>query len=257
MSELSPEDYQKQYDAALIELDAGAAPATPPQKEEVKPAPAEAEPAKTEPEAPKEEVAPPVDEAAAARERIAALEKQVADNKAWATKEAMRRAELERQWEDERRAASRPAILDERPELVEAIRYVANDPAPQRQAEQAHQTWMQTIEAVHPGIFAADADKELVDALVAKREASGEAWNDPLIAIRDISEAKLAFNERQTAKRVAAEYATKAAKSAMSVPAAGGGVARAPVDKDAEDVNRIKNMSDKDFEAERRKVLGY
>lgn len=254
MSELSPEEYEKQYQAAMTELDAGAAPATPPQKEEAASAPAE-KPA--EPEAPKDESAPPVDEAAAARERIAVLEKQVADNKAWATKEAQKRAQLERQWEDQQRAATRPAILDESPELVEAIRYVANDPAPQRQAEQAHQTWMQTIEAVHPGIFAADADKELVDALVAKREASGEAWNDPLIAIRDISEAKLAFSERQTAKRVAAEYATKAAKSAMSVPAAGGGVARAPVDPDVDAVNRIKNMSDKDFDAERRKVLGY
>lgn len=254
MSELSPEEYEKQYQAAMTELDAGAAPATPPQKEEAAPAPAE-KPA--EPEAPKEEIKPPVDEAAAARERIAALEKQVADNKAWATKEAQKRAQLERQWEDQQRAATRPAILDESPELVEAIRYVANDPAPQRQAEQAHQTWMQTIEAVHPGIFAADADKELVDALVAKREASGEAWNDPLIAIRDITAEKLAFNERQTAKRVAAEYSTKAAKSAMSVPAAGGGMARAPVDPDADAVNRIKNMSDKDFDAERKRVLGY
>lgn len=253
MSDLSPEEYEKQYQAAMTELDAGAAPAIPPQKEEEKPADTPAPPT----EAPKEETPPPVDEVAAARERIAALEKQVADNKAWATKEAQRRAELERKWEEEQRRASRPAILDEQPELVEAIRHVVTDPAPQRQAEQAHQTWMQTIEAVHPGIFAADADKELVDALVAKREADPEAWNDPLVAIRDITAEKLAFNERQTAKRLAAEYAQKAAKSAMSVPSPGGGVARAPVDPEVEKANRIKSMSDADFDAERRKVLGY
>lgn len=254
MSELSPEEYQKQYDAAVAEIDAGAAAAIPPEKEEEKPADTPA----SEPEAPKTEPeAPVVDEAAATKERIAQLEKQVADNKAWATKEAQRRAELERQWEQEQRQANRPAALDEIPDLADAISYVVNDPTPRRQQEDAHQNWMQTIESVHPGIFAADADKELVDALVAKREASGEAWNDPLVAIRDITAEKLAFNERQTAKRVAAEYAQKAAKSAMSVPAAGGGVARTPVDPEVERANRMKTMSDAEFEAERRRVLGY
>lgn len=262
MSELSQEEYQKQYDAALAEIDAGTAQATPPQKDEAAPADDQRQPQaeKQEPaetEAPKEEAPPVVDEAAAAREEIERLKKQVADNKAWATKEAQARAQYQRQLEEQQRAATRPAILDEQPELIEAIRHVVTDPAPQRQAEQAHQTWIQTIETVHPGIFAPDADPELIDVLVAKREASGEAWNDPLVAIRDITAEKLAFAERKAAKLAAAEYATKAAKSAMSVPAAGGGVARAPANPDADAVNRIKNMSDKDFEAERRKVLGY
>ena len=248
------EDQQKEYDAAVEAIDAGAAPAIPPEKVEEAPVQAPAEP-----EAPKaEEVAEPVvDEMAAMRERLERAEKQAADNKAWATKEAQRRAELERQYQQQQREASRPAILDENPDLAEAIKYVANDPAPRQQAESAHETWMHTIESVHPGIFAADADKELVDALVAKREASGDAWNDPLVAIRDIAAEKVAHAQRQTEKRFQVEAAAQKAKSAMSVPGTGGGGKREAVDPQAEEANRFKNMSDAEFDKEVKRVKGF
>lgn len=248
------EDQQKEYNAAIEALDAGAAPAIPPEKVEEAPVQAQAEP-----EAPKaeEDAVPVVDEMAAMRERLERAEKQAADNKAWATKEAQRRAELERQYQQQQREASRPAILDEHPELTEAIKYVATDPAPRQQAENAHATWMQTIEAAHPGIFAVDADKELVDALVAKREASGDAWNDPLVAIRDIAAEKVAHAQRQIEKKFQIEAAAQKAKSAMSVPGTGGGGKREAVDKQAEEVNRIKNMSDTEFDKLVKSVKGF
>ena len=253
MSDLSPEEYQKEYDAAIEAIDAGAAPAIPPEKVEAAPVQAPAEP-----EAPKvEAVAEAVDEMATMRERLERAEKQAADNKAWATKEAQRRAELERQYQQQQREANRPAILDANPDLAEAIKFVANDPAPQQQAQDQHQQWLQTIEAVHPGIFAPDADPELVNALVAKRDANPDAWNDPLVAIRDISAEKVAHAERVVGKRFAIEADKQKAKSAMSVPGTGGGVARTAPDTAVEEVNRIKNMSDADFAKEVRKVKGY
>lgn len=252
MSDLSQEEYQRQYDAAAAALDAGAAPAIPPETPQ---APAVAD---ATVEAPKvEEAAPAVDEVKELREKLERAEKAAADNKAWGTKNAQRLAEIERQQQQAQRDANRPAILDANPELVDAIKYVASDPAPQQQAQDQQEAWFRTIDTAHPGIFAADADPELIDALVAKRNASGGAWDDPLVAIRDISAEKLAHAERQITKRLAVESAKQAQKSAMSVPSAGGGTARkAAPDPEAERVQRIQSMSPAEFAKERARVLG-
>lgn len=256
MSDLSPEQeqYQKEYNAAIEAIDAGAAPSTPPEK--VEDAPVQAQ---TEAEAPKvEEAAQVVDESAALREELARYKKQALDNKAWATKEAQRRAELERQYQQQQREASRPAILDENPDLAEAIKYVANDPAPRQQAEEAQNTFNRTIEAAHPGIFDVNADPELVAALVAKRDADPAAWySDPMVPIRLIADEKVAHAQRQTEKRFQVEAAAKQAKSAMSVPGTGGSGKREAVDQQAEEANRFKNMSDAEFDKEVKRVKGF
>ena len=262
MSDLSPEEYQKQYDEAAAKLDAAAAGNTEAITEPAKVEPAKEE-AKTEPEAKAEPAKTdsteeaPAETLAEMRARLEKAEKALKDTQAWGTKNAQRLAEIERERAQAQREAARPAILDENPALVDAIRYVANDPAPQQATEDAHSKWMQTVDAVHPGIFAADADPELVAALVAKRDASGDAWSDPLVAIRDIAAEKLAHVERQFQKRNAEETAKATQKAAMSVPAAGGGAARTAPDPAKDEVNRITKMSDADFEKERRKVLGY
>lgn len=254
MSDLSPEEYQKQYDAAAAELDAaaqGTKPEATTAPEQVAEQVIEAEPAK-------EEAAPaPVvtDELAELRAKVEKAEKALKDTQAWGTKNAQELARLKRESEQAQRDASRPAILDANPELVEAIKYVANDPAPQQQAEEQHAAWLRTVDTVHPGIFDADADPELIEALVAKRS---DAWADPLVAIRDISAEKLAHAERQAAKRLAVETAKKAEKSAMSVPGAGSGAARkAPSDPEAERVQRIQTMTPAEFAKERARVLGH
>lgn len=256
MSDLSQEEYQKQYDAAAAELDAAASGIKPDTTTATEPETvkeAEAEPAK------QEEAAPiVVDELAELRAKLEKAEKAARDNQAWGTKTAQELAKIKREQEQAQRDANRPAILDANPELADAIKYVASDPAPQQQAEDQQEAWFRTIDTAHPGIFAAEADPELVSALVAKRDASGGAWDDPLVAIRDISAEKLAHAERQIAKRYAVESAKQQEKSAMSVPGAGGGTARkAAPDPEAERVQRIQNMSSSEFAKERAKVLGY
>lgn len=252
MPELTPEEqYQADYDAAAAALDAAAAgqpeAITEPVPEPVKEPVAEAAKPEDKPIDPLEEI----------RAELEKQKKIAADNKAWATKQSQELAALKREREQQQREATRPAILDANPDLAEAIRYVASDPAPQQEVEQKQHDWMSIVNTAHPGIFDASADPELVDALVAKRDSLGEAWFDPLVAIREITAEKIAHAERQIGKRFAIESAKQAQKSAMSVPGAGGGAARqAPPNPDLEAVQRIQNMSDADFAKEVRRAKG-
>ena len=274
--ELTAEQYQKEYDEAWKKMDEEAAKATPsrapdgkfakaeeaapaaePVKDEPKvetpPAEAKAEPKADEvPQTQEEEKPDPLAEMKAELEKA---KKQAADNKAWATKVAQELAETKREREQREREAAKPPVLEQNPGLEEAIRYVAE--APKQQKPDPMQQWVQVIDAAHPGIFAADADPELVDALVAKRDASNGAWfSDPLIAIREITEAKLAHAEKQMQKRIEAERKATSEKSAMSVPGAGATV-KAAADPAADEVRRIQSMTPAQFEQERRRVLGY
>ena len=274
MADLTDEQYSKEYQAAWEKLEQEAAQATPSRgpdgkftKAEEKPVEPQAEPKAedkpveppTEPEQPKEAVEAPEDKPDPLAEIKAELErakKQAADNKAWATKVAQELAEAKRERERQEREAAKPQILTQAPELEAAIRYVAETPKPAQPDPQ--QEWMKIIEAAHPGIFAPDADPELVDALVAKRDASNGAWfADPLTAIREITEEKIAFAQRQAEQRFAAERQKAVAKSAMTVPGAGSGTPRVPADPAADEVKRIQSMSEAEFERERRRVLGY
>lgn len=252
------EQYQKEYDAAAAALEAAAngetvattaepevktEPVTEPVQEPI------AEEVKTEDPAKQHD---PVEEL---RLKLEKAEKALKDTQAWGTKNAQELARINREREQQQREAHKPQILDANPELAEAIRYVANDPTPQRQAEQRHQEWVSIIDRAHPGIFSVDIDPELEAALIERRASSD--WSDPLQAIADITAEKLAHTERKLEKRYKSDAAKSAQKSAMSVPSPGAGVAKAaPANPDKEAVNRFRNMSDAEFEKERRRVLG-
>lgn len=256
------EQYQEEYNKAAAALEAAAngqsvattaepevktEPVAEPAKEEVK---AE-EPAKQ----PEEKPVDPVEEL---RQRLEKTEKALKDTQAWGTKNAQRLKEIEQERLRQEREANKPAILDANPELADAIRYVATDPTPQIQAANKQQEWMAIIDRAHPGIFSADIDPDLEKAILARREAGGADWSDPLVAIAEITAEKLAHAERQISKRFAAEAAKLQQKSAMSVPVAGSSpVATQPVNKQLEEVNRIMKMSDAEFAAEVRRVKGY
>lgn len=260
-------EYQKEYDAAREKLDAAAEATTAraPDGKFAKAAPAEPEkkdepvkPDADKPESEPEKAEKP-DELAELRARVEKAEKIAKDNQAWATKLAQERAQEKRERETRERAASKPAILDANPELADAIRYVAHDPAPQQQEEDKRAQFISIVDKAHPGIFSKDIDPELEKALAARLEALDEtAKNDPFAVIREITEEKLAFTERQVGKRFAAESAKLKEKSAMGVPGAGaGGGSRVAPDAALVEVQRIQNMSDAEFQKEVRKVKGY
>ena len=240
-------EYQKEYDKAAAALDAADTSTTAPVEPEITPDPIP-EPEKVE----------AVDPLADIKARLEKSEKVAKDNQAWATRQAQENAQLRREKEQREREVSRPAILDENPELADAIRHVVNDPAPVNHALDKQAEWQSIVDKAHPGIFSKDIDPELESALMTRLSGLGDEVNDPLIVIREISEGKLAFAEQQVGKRFAAESAKLEQKSAMSVPSAGaGGGRQAPPDDALAEVNRIQNMSDADFQKEVRRVKGY
>jgi hypothetical protein len=272
--QLDPVEYQRQYDEAAAALDAAATPATtargddgkfvsaevtPPAAAAPAPEAPAAEPAAVAPPAePAAEPAKPVDELAELRARAERAEKIARDNQAWATKAAQEAAALRRQQEQRDREAAKPAILDANPELAEAIRFVANDPAPRHQAEDREAVFQSTIEKAHPDAFADDMDPELQESIAKAWKGLGDAAQDPLEVVRVITQEKLAFTERQVGKRFAAEAARQQQKSAMSVPSPGASsVAVAAPDAQLVEAQRISKMTDREFEAEVRRVRGY
>lgn len=259
---VNDEEYQQEYAKAAAELEAAAQATTArgadgkfvkaePENVEPEPTP---EPAKEEPATVEEP-----DPLAELRARVEKAEKIAKDNQAWATKMAQEAAQLKREREQAAREAAKPAILDANPELADAIRFVANDPAPRQQEADKHQAWQTAIEKVHPGIFEKSIDPDLEKSIRTRFDAMGAAVQDELEAIRVITEEKLAFTERQIGKRFAAEAAKQAKVSAMTVPGAGagGGSSRVPPDAALAEVERIKNMSDADFAKEVKRVKGF
>lgn len=260
---VNDEEYQREYDKAAAELEA-AAQATTARGPDGKFA--KAEPEKVEPEAkpepvkeePAKEPEKGEDPLAEIKARLDKAEKIAKDNQAWATRLAQENAAIKRERERQEREANKPAILDANPELADAIRFVANDPAPQQEAEDQSAKFASIVETVHPGIFHKDADPELVNAIAKRIEAlAPEERQDPLVFIREVTAEKLALGERQLGRRFAAESAKLAQKSAMSVPGAGAGSGvMNPVDADLAEVQRIQKMSDADFQKEVRRVKG-
>jgi hypothetical protein len=267
--EVRDEEYQKAYDAAAAELEAAAQATTArgPDGKFAKAEPAKVEtpeptPTPTPEPTPEPTPAPvkdekPADELAELRARLEKAEKIAKDNQAWATKLAQERAAEKREREQREREANKPAILDANPGLDEAIRYVAQAPAKEAEAD-PQAVWASAVEKAHPGIFTSQLDPELEQGIVARLSALDEASKqDPLVAIREITAEKLAFGERQVGKRFAAESAKLKEKTAMSVPGAGAGSgAKAPVDAQLAEVQRIQGMSDADFQKEVRRVKG-
>jgi len=258
--QVKDEEYQKEYDKAAADLEA-AAQATTARGADGKFAKAETPETAVAPEKkpePKEPVQEEADPIKLLEERVAKAEKIAKDNQAWATRLAQERAEEKRARAAAEREALKPAILDANPELAEAIRYVAHDPAPQDKEAARQQDWQTAIEKAHPGIFDKSIDPELEKAIAERFQAIGADVQDPLVAIREITAEKLAFTERQVGKRFAAEAAKQAKVSAMTVPGAGaGGGARTPPDASLAEVERINKMSDAEFAKEVRRVKGF
>lgn len=250
------EQYQIEYDAAMAQMDAAAGVTPTATTAEVASVVAKSastevvapDIAKTDPEA--------TPDLATLRDELEKTRKALKDTQAWGTKNAQRLAEVDRERSQREREATKPQILDLNPELADAIRYVAEEPV-QRQPERQVKSWQNIVQAAHPGIFDTSIDPELENILVARREALGPDWHDPIIAIREIAKEKIAFAERQVGKRFAVESAKLSQKSAMSVPGTGGGSARAPASSADDETQRILKMSDAQFAREVRRVKGY
>ena len=249
----SPE-YQAAYEAEMKRLETGEQP-TAPAKAEPTAEPAastisEGEQQTTESEQP--------DRFAELEAKLARQEKALKDTQRAMHQKAQELADLKRQREAEVRAANKPPVLDANPGLEDAIRYVAQPAQAEPSPQNLDQLWFSAVSGAIPDIDTLLADKDFEKAAYAKREELGaDEWKNPVVAIRELN---------AIARRFAVEKATAAAKAdyakqqkELSTMRVSGGSGRDPATSDrvngktAEDVWA---MNSKDFEAERRRVLG-
>ena len=200
-----------------------------------------------------------------AEERLARMERELdstkkalSDTKSWASRSAAEVKRLRKEQEERDRRASRPQVLDDNPGLEEAVRYVTGAPATGKPAHDPD-AWANAVGTALPGLDALlDQNPDLTAKATAKAKELGEAWNDPLVAIRELSalqieheRARVAAAARDAAARDFAKR--KQQQTAMTVP--GGGTSRQAPPVDA--AKRYETMSSADFQKERAKVLGF
>lgn len=247
-------EYKQEYDKASAALDEA--------EKSTTPRGADGKFIKVE-EAPAAPVVEPPPEKPAEEDRFTKLQAEVErlakvaqDNQAWGTRASQELAEFKRQKEIAEREATRPKLLDAHPDLEQVVRYVQSDPRPAQEAQRVQSQWDTSVRGVHADVFADDfpaTQPELYQSIIQLRDRLGQQWLDPVVANREITQEKLAFERRQAERRLAAEVAKQTQKSAMSVPGAGGTSIGGQVDEAA----RIRNMSNAQFNAEKRRVMGY
>lgn len=250
MADLEPgtPEYQQLYEEEMAKLEAG----------DDKPLEKAAEPDPiTGPEDAPEKAAdvpdkPSVeDELKALKEAFAKQEKIAKDNHAAFTRKAQDFAKLQRKLEKEERERLRPEILDSVPGLQEAIEYAT----PARKEE----PWVDVISRALPDIDSMLADPAFRQKVEQIKESIGEDWQDPVIAIRELSNARAEHRAEQRVsqvrEQVRKDFESKAKKlDAMGVPSGSGKGVQAKTEDDAQ---KIWDMSDAEFQKMKSRGRGY
>jgi hypothetical protein len=269
MSEATQEkSYDELYQEAAAALEAGdPIPAETPKEPEpttpVEPQQARDESGRFAPAAPADDKPAEPDPLDEMRKRLEATEKALKDTQRWAHES---NAKLKKQEEERRRAefeAAKPQALRENPELEQAIRYAVAAPQVEQEAQrqQEGQAWNSIVLGAHPDLATLQAsDKELWDAAYQAFEELPSKGNDPVEAVRALTEVKLQFAQSRAA--AAAEKAAQALakqqneKRAMSVPGSGGSVQPTNTDPQKDLARKVWNMSDEEFQKETNRVMG-
>lgn len=240
--------YQQEYDAAMAALEDG----------ETATATIEPESTQRDTDTKAEEITSE-DPLEVIRKELEAARKALADTQRWGHENAAEIKRLRAERDAQQHAATRPPLLDEFEGLEEAVKYVAQAPQPTAIDPQAQ--WTQAVSTAHPDAESLLSDPDFDRDIRSRASAVGQAWSDPLVAIREITEAKLARAERlkQTAIEAARRdfEARQQKKSAMSMPSGQAGTAPTTQDPDSAMVQRYQTMSDEEFNREVNRVLGF
>ena len=262
--ETNTPEYQALYDKAMEELD--------------NPKPVEKEDEQEEVQTPEPETpdTPAADDPLAAKmaemeRKIASTGKALKDTQKWGHGLSTKVKELQKQLETAT-AAQRPALLDQVEGLQDAIDYAVSSKLPKVEDDidmpvfddepKKNVTWVDTVSAALPDLDAMLNDPELNAKAKALQEAHASEWDNPVTAIRYLSQLR---TEHLTQKAVREAIAATSAKQieaqqrkdGMRIPSGGArSAARGTVDliNDAEAVN---NMTAEQFQKLRSKTLGY
>lgn len=258
---MDDKEYQEEYTKAMAALEAEESGAAADVKADATTAAPEVTSEPTETPQPTETKAEPEGETIEQlRERLAAQEKALKDTQRWAHENAAALKRLQQEREAAEREAKKPQILNDIEGLEEAVKYVAEAPKPQ-DAVNPEQAWLEAISKAHPDVNDLLADQAFYQSVEARRQSAGADWNDPLVAIREITAAKL--ERAEAVKAQAIEQARKdfeakqTQKAAMQVPGGHAGAAPAETDQQADMVKRYQTMSDEEFAKEVAKVTGF
>ena len=197
-------------------------------------------------ETPEIPVEAPVFDAKALEMKVESLEKALKDTQSWGHKNAEELARIKRENDESVRKANRPELLQTVDGLEEAIRYATHtdkDPV---------KSWTDTVNEAIPDISKFLDNPEFHRVAEQRMQEIQDAYTNPIIAIRELSNLKTQFIQHKSKETAIKEYEDKAKKlSALSVP--GGSGTAAPASKEPD----WQGMSDADFRKARNKVLGF
>lgn len=256
---MDDKEYQAEYDKAMAELEAEESGKAAPATTEPEPTPEPSPEPQPEPQAEPVKAEPEGETIEQLRERLAQQEKALKDTQRWAHENAAELKRLRQEREQAEREAKKPQILNDIEGLEEAVKYVAEAPKPQ--AVNPQEAWLEAITKAHPDVNDLLADQAFYQAVEARRQNLGADWNDPLVAIREITAAKL--DRAESIKAQAIEQARKDfeakqnQKAAMQVPGGHAGAAPRESDPQADMVKKYQTMSDEDFAKEVARVTGF
>lgn len=190
---------------------------------------------------------------------LQAAQKAIKDTQRWGHESAAKVKRLEKEAEEGKRAATRPAILEANPGLEDAIKHVAGTRT-ESEAD-AKAAWLSTVSRAVPDVEQLLGDQAFHAKASARKAELGSEWDDPITAIRELSSLRtdhLSQKASQAAVEAARkDFDTKSKKrNAMEVPGGSGGKDGAdPKGEDA--AKRYREMSKEDFAKERSRVMGF
>lgn len=256
MADLVPgtPEYKDAYDKEMQRLEAEANKETKPKEGEVA--------KETETPSPKEEkqATPDLSEdvkkaIAEQSQQIEKLNKSVRDTRRWGHENALMVKKLNAELEAERKARTKPAILDANPGLEEAISHIAGP----KEVPADNGGWLRAVSKAIPDVESLLADEAFYKKAESRKGELGAEWDDPFIAIRELSDLK-SSHLRDKAVQTATEQARKdfeakaKKRPAMEVPGGSGG--DMDNQKQIDEAERIRTLPKAEFDKMRSRVLG-
>lgn len=192
--------------------------------------------------------------------RVEKAEKVASDNQKWGRQQAQEVARLKREAEDRRKAEQDEKLkplFDANPDLKTAIEITAGV-----QQRSKDEIWLDQVGRAVPDVDALLNDPEFAAKAAHRRGELGDAWLDPITAIRELNELK---SEHKTQKmveeiksQVRKDFEERSSNlAAMEVPGNTGRRNTVETKSQEDEVKRYQNMTRADLDKERKKVLGY
>lgn len=192
---------------------------------------------------------------------LQAAQKAIRDTQRWGHKNAEEVKRLKAEADDRKRReklADDP-VLKANPGLADAIEHVAGK-REEETRDNPQEKWLSSVAKAIPDVETLLGDQAFFTKAKAKQAEVGAEWDDPFVAIRELSELKVQhLSERRS--QAAVEHARKdfdskkTKRNAMDVPGGSGG--RDAQTKQLDEAERFRTMSKEDFDKERSKVMGY